>query len=516
MDYSNPIIPGFYPDPSICRVENDYYLVTSSFEFFPGVPLFHSRDLVHWEQIGHVLTRESQIPLGRCGPSRGIWAPTIRFHQGRFYMTASNMSGKGNFYVWTEDIHSEWSEPVWVKQEGIDPSLFFDDDGTVYFQSTCHGEKGQGIGQSVLDIETGELLTETRLIWYGSGGKYPEGPHLYRWGGFYYLMAAEGGTEYGHMETIARSRSPWGPYESCPHNPILTHRDTTLDCFQALGHADLTDTPDGGLWAVFHGIRTTQYMLHHLGRETMLAPVSRDEDGWPMVNGGKQITPKMHVFSAGENGPEAFAGAGGEPSPAAAVVEAFDKDKLQIGWSFLRNPAMKNYSLSARSGYLGLTAGEDTLDDLGSPTFIGRRQQHFYAAAKTVADFSPAEEKDQAGITVFHTNEHHYDLFITRRNGRKAVVLRKRVGDMVTESAPFYPPEDGPIVLQINTDKLEYTFLAGVLGKSLQAVGRGRTQLLSTECMVSTFTGCFFGLFAQGGGTAWFHSFSYIPQENQG
>lgn len=145
MEYYNPIIPGFYPDPSICRVGNDYYLVTSSFELFPGVPLFHSDDLIHWEQIGCVLNRESQLPLGRCQPSQGIWAPTIRYHKGRFYMVTTNMSGKGNFYVWTDDIRGEWSDPIWVSQKGIDPSLFFDDDGTVYLLSTFDGQRARGL-----------------------------------------------------------------------------------------------------------------------------------------------------------------------------------------------------------------------------------------------------------------------------------------------------------------------------------------------------------------------------------
>lgn len=510
MEYCNPIIPGFYPDPSICRVGNDYYLITSSFEFFPGVPLFHSKDLIHWEQIGHVLTRESQLSLGRCQPSQGVWAPTIRYHQSRFYMVTTNMSGKGNFYVWTDNIRGEWSDPIWISQKGIDPSLFFDDDGTVYLLSTIDGAEGQGIGQSVLNLETGTLITEPKLIWYGSGGKYPEGPHLYKWEGLYYLMIAEGGTEYGHMETIARSSSPWGPYESCPNNPILTHRDTTLDQFQALGHADLVDTPEGDLWAVFHGIRTTQYMFHHIGRETMLAPVYRDKDGWPIVNEGKMIEPLMRVPGRLQKANDFCHSEKADFDAADIFQDHFDQKKLAHCWSYLRNPDVTNYTLSSRPSFLGMTASDDFLDDCGSPTFIGKRQQHFFAVAETVMDFSPENETSQAGITVFHTNEHHYDLIVTRKNGRKVILLRKRVGDMVTESAPVYVSEKMPLVLCVNASKLEYTFSAGVLGEPLQLIGRGRTQLLSTECMVSTFTGCFFGLFAQGTGTAWFDSFRYF------
>ena len=271
--YKNPVLPGFYPDPSICRKGEDYYLVNSSFEFFPGIPIFHSKNLVEWEQIGHVLTRRSQLDLEDCPASGGIWAPTIRLNKNRFYVSATNYRKGGNFYVWTDDIYRDWSEPLWVEQGGIDPSLFFDEDGTTYFTSTYDYPDGQAIGQCVVDIKSGKKLTETKVIWGGSGGKYTEGPHMFRRGKWYYLLAAEGGTEYGHMVTIARSTSPWGPFECCPRNPILTHRDTMLHHFQAVGHADFVDTPEGLTWTVFHGIRTSQYMLHHMGRETMLAPV---------------------------------------------------------------------------------------------------------------------------------------------------------------------------------------------------------------------------------------------------
>ena len=506
MTYKNPIIPGFYPDPSICRVGEDYYLVTSSFEFFPGVPLFHSRDLIHWEQIGHVLTRKSQLLLDGCNTSGGIYAPTIRYFNGRFYMTTTNVSNGGNFYVWTDNIRSEWSDPIWVDQQGIDPSIFFNDDGTVYFSSTYNDENGQGIGQCTIDISSGEILTNTRLIWRGTGGKYPEAPHLYKRDGVYYLMLAEGGTEYGHMVTIARSLSPWGPFEGCPRNPILTHRDTHLDKveFQGLGHADIIDTPDGDSWIVFHGIRPSQYMLHHLGRETMIAPFVWDSDGWPLIYGGNHIAPEMHASRTLES----------FTYPDLPICDSFDTDKLACSWSFLRNPDMGNYDLLSRKGHLGLTAGADSLDDIGSPTFLARRQQHFDVCAQTSVDFLPETQNDQAGITVFHSNEHHYDLVVTRRNGVRAAVLRKRVGDIQTQTTPMSLPEHGNILLRIDSTRLDYSFFAGVDENNMQLIGQGRTQLLSTECMVHTFTGCFIGLFAQGKGTAWYDYFIYKPEND--
>ncbi len=501
MRYQNPVIPGFYPDPSVCRVGEDYYLVNSSFEFFPGVPLYHSRDLINWEQIGHVLTRKSQLPLEGAPNSGGIFAPTIRYHQGRFYMVTTNVTGGGHFFVWTDDIYGEWSDPVWVKQMGIDPSLFWDDDGKVYFQSTFFDEKTQRqcIGQSEISLETGELLTETRSIWFGTGGKCPEGPHLYKIKGMYYLMIAEGGTEYGHMETIARSHSLWGPFESCPHNPILTqrdytptiqdYRDRTPDVIQGVGHADLIDDPEGNWWLVFHGFRPSQSMLHHIGRETMVAPVTWDSEGWPVVNEDKPITPWMEL--PGDNKKEL-------PQNIFSFSEDFTEEKiLPVRWAYLRNPVKENYAFS--SGLI-LTAGKASLEDPGAPTFLGVRQRQFRCEAEAVVEFSPGSELQEAGITVFHTAEHHYDLIVTRRSGKRIALLRRRVCDLLVESAPVELPENGRLALQIRSDRLHYEFFAGPEGGDLVSIGKGRTQPLSTELTAGTFTGCFLGMFAQGEG----------------
>lgn len=504
--YKNPVIPGFYPDPSICRKGEDYYLVNSSFEYFPGIPLFHSRNLVQWEQVGHVLTRKTQAVLDNCPPSGGIWAPTIRYHEGKFYVSATNFSHGGNFFVWTDDIYGEWSEPVWVSQGGIDPSLFFDDDGCVYFASTYDLPDGQAIGQCRIDIESGERLSETRIIWNGSGGKYPEGPHMFRKNGWYYLLAAEGGTEYGHMVTIARGKSPWGPFQGCPANPILTHRDTMLHHFQAVGHGDLVDTPDGDVWMVFHGIRTTQYMLHHLGRETMLAPVEWNEEGWPVVNGGRPILKDMEaVRLPGEKGTVCLPGEGKIKNlPGNAKGEWLSKE-----WNYLRNPDMSKYDYIKCPGRLRLIGSKAGLNDLDSPTFTGMRQQHFDMAASVWLEAESKSGEGGIGLTIFHTNEHHYDLMVTKREGKRCAVLRKQVGDMRTESRPLFFPEKGALLLKVESDKLEYRFFAGADENSLKMVGRGRTQLLSTECMVMTFTGCYVGIFAEDMCSGWFHGFTY-------
>ena len=221
--YVNPVIPGFYPDPSVCRVGDDYYLVNSSFQYFPGVPLFHSKDLIHWDQIGNVLDRESQLPLKGASAWLGIYAPTIRYNDGTYYMITTNVgngdNGRGNFFVTATGPAGPWSDPIWLDQGGIDPSLLFDE-GKTYFVSNPDG----AIWLCEIDAATGRQLTESRRIWEGTGGRHPEAPHIYKKDGWYYLMIAEGGTEMGHMVTIARSRDIYGPYEANPAIPILYHQ----------------------------------------------------------------------------------------------------------------------------------------------------------------------------------------------------------------------------------------------------------------------------------------------------
>ena len=237
--YKNPILPGFHPDPSVCRVGSDFYLVTSSFEYFPGVPIFHSRDLVHWRQLGFVLTRKSQLDLKNAPSSCGIYAATLRHANGRFYLITTNIGRIGNFFVTARRPEGPWSNPIPIDQEGIDPSLCFAD-GTVYYTRNGKGRDFEHpvIKQAMIDIETGKLSAKPRTIWKGLGGIWPEAPHLIEIGEWYYLVTAEGGTSYGHSIVVARSRQPFGPFVGCPRNPILTHRDRPRSPIQATGHAD--------------------------------------------------------------------------------------------------------------------------------------------------------------------------------------------------------------------------------------------------------------------------------------
>jgi alpha-N-arabinofuranosidase len=497
--YRNPVLPGFHPDPSVVRVGDDFYLVNSSFEFFPGVPIFASRDLVHWRPLGHVLTRQSQLPLSRARPSGGIYAPTIRHHDGTFYVITTNVDGGGNFYVTAKDPAGPWSEPVWLRGfGGIDPSLFFDDDGTVYLTGQGSGASGQprGIYQTTLDVKTGRLREPLRLVWDRTGTRYPEGPHLYKIRGRYYLMIAEGGTEYGHMVTIARADSPWGPFEACPRNPILTHRQTENDVpVQGTGHADLVEARDGSWWMVFLGFRPTGGgYFHHLGRETYLAPVTWDAEGWPVVNGGHPVGLEVTVD-----------GLPARPWPASPVRTDFDAP-LGPEWNFLRNPRPESYSLDARPGWLTLRGGAIGPGDAGSPTWVARRQQHLAARAAALLDFVPGREGDEAGISVYMNPTHRYEIGIGRTGAKRRVFLRQRVGpylEAVTASAAIEGTE--PVVLRVDATPDEYAFSYGLAPAGIpddaasRPLGKALTRYLSSE-VAGGFTGVYLGLYATGNG----------------
>jgi len=507
MKLTNPVIPGFYPDPSVCRVGEDYYLVTSSFEYFPGVPIFHSRDLVNWRQIGHCLTRAEQLPLDACRSGGGIFAPTIRRHRGRFYMVTTNVCGMGHFYVHADDSAGEWSEPILVDQCGIDPSLLFDDDGTVYF--TSNGP--YGIFQSTIDIATGERTTEVKKLWGGTGGRFPEAPHLYKLGRQYYLMIAEGGTELGHMETIARSDSPWGPFEPCPHNPILAHWGHGYHAIQATGHADLIEDHTGRWWAVFLAIRPVKGK-HHIGRETYLAPVTWTEDGWPLVNGGRPIELESDVD-----------GLPPHPWPAEPVRDDFDAPALRMSWNHLRNPREADTSLTERPGWLRLRGSALTLDEVDAPTFVGRRLCHNHFRAETLLDFEPAVDGEEAGLTLRRNEQHHYELLVTRLDGRRQVIVRCRVGHLNPVIAR-QPIDDGPVRLRIIGEPERVGMAFAVGDGDWTHLADGDTRYLSSE-VAGGHTGTYVAMFASGNGKACtvpadFDGFDYealpVPEDDDG
>ena len=497
--YQNPIIPGFHPDPSVCRVGDDFYIVNSSFEYFPGVPIFHSKDMVNWEQIGYCLTRDSQLPLQKCGASAGIYATTIRYHEGVFYMITTNVSGGGNFIVTATDPSGEWSDPIWVETSGIDPDLFFEN-GKVY---VCNTDGKIGIQ---IDIKTGKRIGEMHRIWRGTGGRYAEGPHIYKKDGLYYLMISEGGTEYGHKITIARSKELIGPYTSNPANPILTHADEEKQDspIQGTGHADLVQAADGSWWMVCLAFRPAKGRFHIMGRETFLAPVVWTENSWPVVNGNGTIDLEMKVKTLPQ-----------VPVKKEFKRVEFDDSKLGFDWNYLRNPVRENYSLTEKKGFLTLKATEVGLDWADTPTFLGRRQEHFNFEASTEMEFNPSGEKDEAGLTVLMNNGHHYKLLVKKQDGKKVLSLSNRLGGFTFNSGKTIALKSGPVKLKVVGSRDYYTFFYAQGNDEFKEVGKCDTYFLSSE-VAGGFTGVYIGLFATGNGIktnakAWFDWFFYKP-----
>jgi alpha-N-arabinofuranosidase len=492
--YRNPVIPGFHPDPSICRDGEDYYLVTSTFEFFPGVPVYHSRNLANWELSGYCLSRNEQLPLAGCKPSGGIFAPTLRKQGSMFFMTTTNVSGGGNLIVHAQDVRGPWSEPVYVDQEGIDPSLLFAD-GKAYFCSTGREGGRSAILLCEIDPLSGKKHTPSQVISRGCGGKFPEAPHLYLINGWYYLMLAEGGTEYGHMVTMQRSRSVYGPYESCPHNPILTHRNRSGHPIQALGHADIVEDHQGNWWMVCLGIRPLGWaMLHNLGRETFLLPLRWDGD-WPRAGIDGTIEAEMEA-----------------PLPAApeeadfSFAADFSLPSLDPHWNFVRNLDASRYR--HEDGLLCLEGnGQDLSTPCGNPVFLGIRQQAFEAEA--TATLAIPRTQGKAGISAYYNQDYHYEIFVERSGTNMCyVVLKKRVHDIEVETFRRLLPTADEISLRIAAEKEDYIFSYSIAGDPWVEGGRGLTAGLCTEgTHTMTFTGVYVGLFCIEG-AAYFKSFA--------
>lgn len=494
MYYTNPVLKGFYPDPSVCYANGKYYMVCSSFQYFPGVPLFESENLVNWKQIGYVLTRKSQVMLTKINSSGGVFAPTIRYHEGRFYMVTTNDTTHENFYVYTEDIYSEWSEPISVAQGGIDPSLLFDGDH-VYFISNGSDDEGKGgVVQCEIDIATGKKLSPSKAIWQGSGGRYLESPHMYKIGDYYYLMAAEGGTEYGHMITLSRSKSVWGPFENCPHNPILTNRNKAPEIIQGIGHGDLIQTQDGSWFILSLGFRQMHIWMqyHNLGREVFLTPATITENGW--IRAGKDGTT------------DATYEINGSFTQAELPCYTFANTNPNIDWCYLRHPSFENYELSQE--HFILKGTDITLDEIDSPTFIALRQRDFCSDMSVRV----SAEHCEGGITAYMCESEHYDLSVRpSANGGYEAVLKLNIGGIKHEQT-ILPLPSSEATLILRTDHFHYDFFVRT-GSEEHILGCGQAKYLSSE-VAGGFTGTMLGLYAVGNGIAKFTDFScrYIKE----
>ncbi|CAG7655966.1 glycoside hydrolase family 43 protein [Actinacidiphila bryophytorum] len=496
----NPVLPGCFPDPSVCRVGQDYYLASSSFAYFPGIPLHHSRDLAHWRPIGHAIDREGQLDLRGVRASGGLYAPTLRHAAGRFHLVCTLIGGPGaagNFLVSADDPAGDWSDPVWLPDApGFDPSLFFDDDGSAYLLGTrlLPGTDGRTeVWMRGFDVATGALSGPDRVLFRGAlvDARWAEGPHLYRHDGWYVLLLAEGGTEYEHAVTVARSRQVEGPYENHPGNPVLTHRHLGLSYpLSGVGHADLVRTPGGDWYATVLASRMYGGRYANLGRETHLARVVW-EQGWPVFNPGVGLLTEHTGVALPAH-----------PWPAAEAVDDFDAPVLGAGWNLLRGAAADAYSLTERPGHLRLRLLPQTLAEQSTPAFAGRRQQHIDFAAETALDFRPAGPGECAGLAVVQSPGHHVTLTVTARaDGGTVVRLTERNAgtDTVRGELPVRP---GPLRLGVRARGQDYTFSCTQSPDGSRDVGTVDGRFLSSQ-VAGGFTGVYLGPYATGpaGGT---------------
>jgi xylan 1,4-beta-xylosidase len=489
-EFNNPIIPGYNPDPSICRVGDDFYLVNSTFEFFPGVPVYHSKNLVNWELINHCLSTKEQLFLEGCRNSGGIYAPTLRYHDGVFFMITTNVTHRGNFVVHTRDIRGEFSIPAWIDQGGIDPSLFWDDDDSCYYCSTGNIDGVRGIVAFEINPFTGEILSDKHLISTGCGGQCAEGPHIYKKEGYYYLLLAEGGTEYGHRVTIQRSRNVFGPYEECPHNPILTHKEYKYCEIQATGHGDLVEDGNGNWWMVCLGIRNySRALLHNLGRETFLCPVIW-ENGWPIVGNNGTIEPVMKAPLPQKS----------EPVNHSVTID-FSNKSLGKHLFYTRNPEMKHYKHNPDEKSLTLIGTKVTINEPGtSPTIMSIRQPAFVTTFTAVLEAAKTTAK-RAGIAAYYNNDYHYDIYLCSESDQTYIGFYKHIHDMGVELLRVPLKTKGNVILKIETDREKYSFsYKEDTDSDFTFVGSGSNAGLSTEgTMTMTFTGTLFSIFAEEG-----------------
>ena len=487
----NPVLQGFHPDPSVCRVGEDYYMVNSSFQYFPGVPIYHSRDLVNWTLIGNVLDRASQLPLQGANSWTGIYAPTLRYHDGTFYMVTTNVGQGGNFMVTARHPTGPWSEPIRLKQQGIDPSLYFED-GRCYLVSNPDNT----IMLCEIDPATGRQLTESRPLWQGTGGRYPEGPHIYKKDGYYYLLISEGGTELAHRLTIARSKRIEGPYKPCPHNPLLTNCSLAGQSMQiqGTGHGDLVQAADGSWWVLLLAYRNFGGAYHHLGRETCLAPVQWEKGRWPVINGGQPIDTLMQAPLLAP-----------QQRRSRHIHTRFDGSKLGPEWVHLQQPITANYQ--QQDGRLRLK-GNGSLTDNQQPTYVGRRQEHERIVVETELDAERMGFGLEAGLSVYQSPNGHFDLALEKyMTGTVAVVMNYRVKSLTGQEMGECGQTD-KVRLRITSDGQQYHFLYSLNGGQWQQLASHDCQLLSTE-VVGGFTGVTIGMYADGEETADFNYFDY-------
>ena len=520
----NPILPGFYPDPSICAVDGDYYLCNSTFAYFPGLSLMHSKDLAHWEQIGNVLNRHSQLPLEGADHSQGLFAPTIRYYNGTFYVICTNVTHGGNFIVTADNPEGPWSEPHYLEEaDGIDPSLFFDDDGTCYYIGTHpnpEGVKYNGdwyIYISEVDLENWKLKGEKKNVWNGAlkGCIWPEGPHIYKENGYYYIMHAEGGTGPEHSVMICRSKDIFGPYENNPKNPILTHRHLGKDYpIKYVGHGDIIKTPRDEWYMTMLAVRPLERFTT-MGRETFLAKVTWEDD-WPVVNPGVGMLTDTLEIDLDEwkplKDPDSYTNRTRRKTAIPSTEREYlfgNMNELGDEFLFLRNYSDDMYRLEAGEG-LKLKAAKEDIKAVASPSYVCIRQQHHHFISTAVISFSELKDGDSAGLVLMQNN--NYNLRAEVNTKTCDMILCQDGEDLVVGSVDTsVVAKDGEATVSIVVDGLNTKVYVGDV-----LLGEASVSKLSTE-VAGGFVGCCIGIYASGNGIdrgtyVTFKSLTYKPQ----
>ena len=503
--YTNPILQGFYPDPSITRVGEDYYLVTSTFAYFPGIPVFRSRDLVHWTQLGNVIDRPSQLSFDSLGISRGVFAPSIQERNGTFYVLNTCVDCGGNYVVTAQDPAGPWSDPVWLRDiHGIDPSFFFDDDGRTYLvwndapEGTPLYEGHRALWITEFDLARLEPVGPRKVIVNGGVdlSKKPiwiEGPHIFRYEGRYYLSAAEGGTAEGHSQVILRSLTIWGPYQPWDDNPILTQRTLPRDRpfpITSAGHAQLVRTRFGEWWATFLAVRPYAGDFYNTGRETFLLPVTW-KNGWPFIT--TDAIPYAHARPALPRDASTVPISGNF-----TVRDEFDAPRLAPSWMMIRTPRDTFVDLRSSPGALTLRARPVPLGSMGQPSYVGRRQQHQFMTATTAMRYTPAWGGDEAGLVAYQDDRHWFALAVTISRGERVVRVTRRSGDAtpVLGEAVLAGDAGAPVWLRIEARGARYDFQYATREGAWQPLVRDADGTIVSTKVAGGFVGVTLGPYA--------------------
>lgn len=500
-EYRNPILSGYYPDPSVTRVGSDYYLINSSFTNFPGIPVFHSKNLVDWRQIGNAVSRPGQFDFTGLSASRGIYAPDISYNDGLFYIVTTCVECGGNVVMTATNPAGPWSQPVPLGFGGIDPSIFWDNDGRAFIVNN-DGPVGtplysghRAIWIQEFDAKAFKMVGERTLIVNGGADitRQPiwiEGPHLLKRHGYYYLIAAEGGTGTHHSEVVLRATGVRGPYAPAVDNPILTQRNLPASRphpVSSAGHAKFVETQTGQWWSVFLATRPYAGDFYNIGRETFLLPVTW-KDEWPSI-----LAPGLPIPYTSRR-PKLPAPALPPPPMSGdfSYLDEFDGDTLARQWIGVRTPHTAFYALD--HGGLVLTAAGDLGDLHATPAFIGRRQQHHIASLSTTVSYAAAHDGDRAGLVAYQSDASYLFFGVSRLDGRKVVAVytrTKSAKDVLIASAPV---DDLPVALTLsqNGAKLRFDYTIG--GRSLKLGEDLDAAFLSTN-QAGGFTGTVVGMY---------------------